>query len=342
MKKLSVIVPVYNARKYLADCIESLAGQSYKNLEILLIDDGSTDDSGRICDQYASSSDRIICIHTPNQGVMEARNTGIRHASGEYITFCDADDGLDLDTYEILVGLLEKYHCDMASCGRVVEYREKLPVKKQQTEHKEPVICGTKREVMGSVLSVGPGMSGYVWNKVFTRDAIEGVLFRQDVAITDDLMFVWDAVKRNVEKACYIDLPMYHYRYVYSSLTKSSNIQRQIKALRAWNMIRADVEALGYDECRPCLGKNMINWSLKITEKMAFSEETDAKVLRMVRHYLKQNKEYVSLVGIKNRVLTHVLLHSWSAYKVLARVFEILKRQYVGIRGNSGRGKTGR
>lgn len=105
---ISVIVPVYNVEEYLPTCIESILNQTYKDLEILLIDDGSTDNSGKICDKYAKEDGRCIVVHQPNKGVSEARNTGLKHATGEYISFIDGDDYIHPQMLEILYNEIKK------------------------------------------------------------------------------------------------------------------------------------------------------------------------------------------------------------------------------------------
>lgn len=115
--KLSVIVPVYNVEKYLKKCIESIIRQTYKNLEIILVDDGSPDNCGKICDEYAKIDSRIKVIHKKNGGLSDARNVGICHATGEFITFVDSDDWLELDMYEYLIDNAIKNKVKLSVCG---------------------------------------------------------------------------------------------------------------------------------------------------------------------------------------------------------------------------------
>ena len=112
MELISVIVPVYNVESYVAKCIESIQNQSYQHLEIILVDDGSTDDSGDICDQYAAYDDRIKVIHQENGGLSAARNTGIEAANGDYIGFVDSDDYIGLTVYEDMLHLLKENNLD--------------------------------------------------------------------------------------------------------------------------------------------------------------------------------------------------------------------------------------
>nr|MCR5719035.1 glycosyltransferase [Lachnospiraceae bacterium] len=117
-KKISIIVPVYNTAKYLERCLDSLTNQTYKDIEIVIVDDGSTDSSGAICDEYAAKDHRIKVIHTDNHGSSSARNTGIKESTGEYIGFCDSDDISQPEMYETLIKGIEKYCVSMAQVGR--------------------------------------------------------------------------------------------------------------------------------------------------------------------------------------------------------------------------------
>ena len=125
MKKISIIVPVYQAEKYISKCIESIANQTYKNLEIILIDDGSTDSSGEICDEYGKKDNRIVVVHNKNKGVSVARNCGLDIATGDYITFVDSDDYIDLQMYSEMMKVVEKYSCDVVMCDCIKEFKGK-------------------------------------------------------------------------------------------------------------------------------------------------------------------------------------------------------------------------
>ena len=106
--KISVIIPVYNAEQYLKDCVDSIINQSYQNFELILVDDGSSDNSPKICDDYAAKDNRIIVIHKSNNGVSAARKTGLDNASGDYIMYVDSDDWLDINTMERCIGVVHK------------------------------------------------------------------------------------------------------------------------------------------------------------------------------------------------------------------------------------------
>ena len=123
MEKVSIVVPVYNVEDCLKYCVDSLINQSYKNIEIILVDDGSTDDSGRICDEYAQEDDRVRVLHIENGGLSNARNTGVNVASAEWVIFIDSDDYYDRRTVEYLVQLQKKYAVDLVATS-VIEVRD--------------------------------------------------------------------------------------------------------------------------------------------------------------------------------------------------------------------------
>lgn len=130
MNKISVIVPIYNVEKYLPTCLNSIINQTYKNLEILLINDGSSDNSGEICENYAKMDNRIHVFHKRNEGVSSARNLGIDLSVGDFISFVDPDDFLDLNLYEIVISNMEKYNADIICFNCYDVINEKLLVKK--------------------------------------------------------------------------------------------------------------------------------------------------------------------------------------------------------------------
>ena len=129
-EKISVIVPVYNGERYLKECIDSIRNQIYPNLQIIIVNDGSTDNTSVVCEQYARIDKRIQVVNKENAGLVAARKTGIEHASGKYIGFVDADDWIDKDMYESLLNVMEKYQCDLAASGNYRQFGENYTIDK--------------------------------------------------------------------------------------------------------------------------------------------------------------------------------------------------------------------
>lgn len=155
---ISVIVPVYNVERYLRRCVDSILHQTYRNLEVLLVDDGSTDASGAICDEYAAQEERVTAVHQKNGGLSAARNTGLERAQGTYLCFVDSDDFLDSRMLETLCRDLQEQDADVAVVGfRMFEREEELA----PAELAVPVQCMTGREAIRSTLVSDDGGSGY-------------------------------------------------------------------------------------------------------------------------------------------------------------------------------------
>lgn len=162
--KLSVIIPVYNVEKYLRRCLDSLLAQSYTDLELILCDDGSTDSSGAICDEYAQKDPRFSVIHMENEGVCCARNAAFRKVTGDYVTFVDSDDFLDETTYETVLSAMQAHAADACFFGW-----ERIHENTGRTEctFKGQEGTGTAEEALRQAL-IFSGYAGHIWNKVFS------------------------------------------------------------------------------------------------------------------------------------------------------------------------------
>lgn len=169
---ISVIVPVYNVEKYLHKCINSILNQTYKNLEIILIDDGSTDNSGKICDEYALKDNRIKVIHKENGGLSSARNAGLDICSGDYIGFVDSDDYIAEDMYEYLYVNLIKNNADVAMCNYWIENNLNTEIADSSLEK---FILNNKSNILKFHLE--HGMFFPVWNKIFKKEIIKNIKF---------------------------------------------------------------------------------------------------------------------------------------------------------------------
>lgn len=172
--RVSLIVPVYNVSNYLPRLMETVLSQTHKNLEIMLIDDGSTDGSGMICDEYEAKDSRIKVIHKSNSGVSDARNAGIEYASGEYLVFADGDDYLDCDYIEYLLNLCLENNSDMSCCAWTIDNNGKHS--KCSYRKSEPGIYNGNKDAMRAMLTTRL-LSSSVWGKMFKRKVFDNVRF---------------------------------------------------------------------------------------------------------------------------------------------------------------------
>jgi len=211
--KYSIIIPVYNSEKYLRECVESVQSQTYKNLEIVLIDDESSDSSPDICKELAANDSRIKYIRQNNQGTSAARNTGLENASGDYLMFIDNDDlWADVNAVEEINSLLEESHADVLTFNTAV-LNQKTGEVSYVHEHidRGEVVNKTAGEALRVVLNHGL-MSRAVWSRVFRRDMIEQNQIRFPAGMrNEDTAFVAD-VMLHAESYDWYDKVFYHYR----------------------------------------------------------------------------------------------------------------------------------
>ena len=202
--KVSIIIPVYNNEKYLEVCIESACNQSYSNLEIILVNDGSTDNSLNICKNYAEKDIRIKIIEKNNSGVSSARNVGLKKSTGEYILFLDSDDYIDTNMIKDMVYKIKKYDTDLVICGFIVFDQDKSIKQSFGNE----LIQG--KENIASFYSKLNGRTNSPTNKLYKNNLITKK-FDESLHLGEDLIFNLDYVESCYSLVC-IDKCYYHYR----------------------------------------------------------------------------------------------------------------------------------
>ena len=217
---VSIIVPVYNSELFLEKCIGSLQEQSYRNIEIILVDDGSTDGSRAICEAVCLQDERFAYYYKANGGVSDARNYGLKVSHGNYITFVDADDYVEKNYIKLQLENIEKHNCDIAICGF---YIVDTHIIKSDNDKTAKIITGL--DYIKS-LSENIRFGGFSWNKIFRRGIIENIFFPKDVRYCEDTYFVCAAVGRDA-RIYYDSRPLYYYvqhnNSVTSSLSKAFN-----------------------------------------------------------------------------------------------------------------------
>ena len=202
---ISVIVPIYNISSYIERCVESICSQTYSNLEIILINDGSSDESSKLCENLASNETRISLIHKKNMGASSARNTGIDIAQGTYIGFVDGDDSIEQDMYEILINNALKYCADISHCGCRIKFGNN-----SQLRNGTGIFCldskleGIKRLILGK--DVEPSLC----NKLYKSSILNGVRLDERIHINEDFLLNYLLFKRS-ELSVFFDVCKYNY-----------------------------------------------------------------------------------------------------------------------------------
>ena len=209
---ISVIVPVYNVEAYLQECLDSILGNTYRNLEIILVDDGSPDNCGRICDEYAEKDGRIRVIHQKNKGLVGARNAGLAAAAGEYVSFIDSDDAVSPFFYEYMMKAMTMEQADCVAC----EARNRKEALCSEADSTFSLYTTAQYEQMLAVITNAPAIRQItwtgcnVWNKLYKTSCIKSP-FNPECLMCEDLRFNYDNLK-NCKTLSVLSLPLYFYR----------------------------------------------------------------------------------------------------------------------------------
>lgn len=207
---ISIIVPVYNVEEYLERCVESILEQEYKYLEIILVDDGSTDKSGEICDSYADKDGRIKVVHKRNGGLSDARNAGLAVATGKYIGYVDSDDWIEPDMYSLMITSCEENSAQLAIC-RYREVYSSDEAQNREDYEEVRVTTLTKEEALDIYISNNSPIfiNNSVWSKLFRRDIAEELVFPVGHK-SEDIVYTTKAMC-NADRCVYVDKKLYNY-----------------------------------------------------------------------------------------------------------------------------------
>lgn len=218
-KIISVIVPIYNSEKYLNKCIDSILNQSYKNFELILIDDGSKDNSLSICNKYAALDSRVKVHHKENEGIAKTRNYGLQVACGEYITFVDSDDYVDNNFLKLLFEAIEENHCELSICSFARFMDSKII--HNNTEESRVVDKSDLELLFFTDSNIGKAN----WNKLYKARLLGNMQF-PDICLGEDYVFNFEYLKK-VKKVAIINNELYYYRITPASLSNLIDYNRK-------------------------------------------------------------------------------------------------------------------
>ena len=305
---ISVIVPVYKVEQYIERCIESILRQTYKNIEIILVDDGSPDACGVMCDKYAAKDSRIRVIHKENGGLSSARNAGMQTAKGEYICFVDSDDWLDETFVEVLEALLTEKQTDFSAC-RFCEVIEGNPVP-QNKASKAPQLF--EENLMRNAI-IDDTYAGFACNKLFRADIIHenGLRFDEKIFNGEDLPFTIEYLK-HCRKGAYVPSELYFYNIRPQSITTSRQFsERAYTILYAREKVLAMLEKYAPD----CVDIEMaayLSHLIKMKYVLEPIKVEQAEKYAEVSRKLKENqKGILSLQGVsaKSKCKLFAMVH---------------------------------
>lgn len=268
---VSIIVPVYNVKPYLRQCLESVINQSYSKLDILVIDDGSTDGCGEICDEYGVRDERIRVFHTENQGLSAARNLGLDNMTGEFIAFLDSDDWFELNAIEVSL------RAALNHCADLVIFRSRNDGNIQsQTLYEEDAGFMSKDKAIRTLFH---GWNFVVWNKLYHRKLIGSIRFIPEKLFEDQPFTV--EVLNKAHQIYYICQHLYNYRNREGSITKQQTIKAATDRIEMKRLAANRMEEIGY-HFEAERYRAQVSWSYR-TQHGRFSSHADQCVQELLK-----------------------------------------------------------
>lgn len=307
---ISIIIPVYNVEQFLPKCLDSVISQTYRNLEIILIDDGSTDRSGIICDEYKLKDNRIKVIHQGNQGIGCVRNIGLKECRGDFVGFVDSDDYIKPEMFFILHEELLKYKAEIACCASYrVEIDNKLRVCYDNFQDKK-VYCDD--EVFEKYLECHFGYM--LWNKLFKTDIVKNIDF-PNTKIGEDLWFLIQTFYLTQKVVC-INEPLYYYVKRSSSLTETTKKLDYVKNIELFEITKNIFSFIKVN--KSIYVPKVINGYIKSLTEMYQNicldkrfEDLKIKILRELNDNRNIINEYLTIKGSKKFKIKCLLDYRW-------------------------------
>ena len=319
MEKITVVVPVYNMGQYLKRSVNSLLKQTYKNYEIILVDDGSTDNSGQLCDELSKLHDSIRTIHKENGGLSSARNAGMRDATGGFIIFPDPDDWVEEDYLQRLIDLHQEYQSDLEICGYYI-----TDEKKQVTSCEEKIHTCFSMEDATERLFIGGGYSGFAWNKLYHLDIIRknDLAFDEELGMAQDLHFAFRYFLK-CKKISYDSMPVYYYFQHAGGVTntRAGLSTRKISGLKTYEKM-AEIAEKEFAEVVPMIHSTLANICLQFIYIYYDSKMCDRNLKKLLIKTAKDNSAY--FWNNKNYSLLHKIL--WGVAFINPKLYYLFRK----------------
>jgi glycosyltransferase involved in cell wall biosynthesis len=295
-KKVSIVIPVYNTVKYLEKCLSSVCNQTYKNLEIICIDDGSFDGSEKIVDRFARKDRRVVAVHKKNGGESSARNKGLQLCTGTYIGFMDCDDWIEPKMYEKLVDILENSDVDMVASGYYIDTDDdsrkainNFEVRKDVFERHQLMEYVYKRDYYR-------GVTGYIWCKLYKKEILQDkdgslILFDEELKIGGDIVY-FSQIALNTKNAMYLNEAYYHYYQRQSSTYHSEDEEMWLDMLRTYIQVIDNFEQENIEEEILVWVKRFLVYRAELVADLAYKNKNQ-EVLSYCQKIMNQyQKEY--------------------------------------------------
>lgn len=307
-KLISIIVPIYNMEAYLKQCLDSLVNQSYRNIEIILVNDGSKDRSGKICDEYAQIDSRVKVIHKQNGGVSSARNVGLDNAKGDYMMSVDPDDWVEPSFCEEAIGMINKYHIDIVVFG----YRSKYLNKTIEHKTSNPRLLERDEAIRHLVLLDEPSVISHQWNKIIKKSLFEHLRY------PEGMIFEGTSISyrlfHQVSHIYLSDKMLYNYRLRMSSQVGAKNKKRVKNSIDKFVALSERLDFIKVHYPEPELIESQTTRIAKTCmETMKLLNTTnpeEKRIYEQMYSFFTQNKQYL-LHNTKDKYLKIFLKSKW-------------------------------
>lgn len=322
---ISVIVPIYNVEKYLNECIDSIIRQTYTNLEIILVNDGSTDSCAKICDSYKKKDSRIKVIHKENGGVSSARNIGLRKSNGIYISFVDSDDWIEPNYYEKMLKVALENDLDVVQCS----YFRITCNNKEYINLSNNEIKSNKKEYLYQILNVQSGV-GFCHMKLYKKDIIKDVLFDENLKVCEDALFNIK-ISYNINKFSIISDALYNYRINENSVVKKYDIKYQEKYLSGIESIEKFLGVKQKEQIKQAFNNFVVYHVMLITVNYCFHPDNNNQKSSLKKIYdnkiLKNaiEKSNYENISITRKITLFALKHK--LYTLIAIICKYRQKQ---------------
>ncbi|MFA6939912.1 MAG: glycosyltransferase [Clostridiaceae bacterium] len=343
---VSIVIPIYNVERYINKCIDTIINQTYSNLEIILIDDGSTDDSGRICEEYSLKDKRIKVIHKKNSGVSSARNDGIKAATGDYIYFIDSDDFVELDLIKTAVLSAVENNSDVVVWGYTKVYVDKNDCFLKSIIYVPDRICCSVDKISSLSSKINDellGILGYVWNKLYRLEIIKRnhILFEENTSLYEDILFNV-LVLTNIKIINFIDESYIHYMQrsiiTLSNIVHNNLFDLNIRAciekkhlLECWNIDAAIIEN--------SFEKSLVQAIKSIIKEVSISSICRREKINYINSMLKNYKvkriiDNIKTHTFKDKIIFWLLKHNYinSTIFIYKNLIKVKYRRFINAK----------
>lgn len=311
---LSVIVPVYNGEKYIEDCLRSILNQTYKKLQIIVVNDGSTDNTLSIINNIAKEDNRIEVINKANGGASQARNIGLQYVKNEFVTFVDSDDTLDLDMYEILMKYCESNCYDIVHCGY-----------KRISKDNVKLVTGTGNiyiqnniEALRCIIE-GNLFVGSLWNKIYKQQLFDNISFDDSLTINEDILINYQVFQKS-EKSIFIDIAKYNYFERNSSVCNTTKVINVLEdSLKVSKIIYDTCDTVLKDKARD----KYISCLINLYRNYYYAK--DYIKIKNLKREIKQFYKDKNIKNKKNKLSAYLIIYCPYLYSIIYKIYDRIR-----------------